>query len=146
MKGNGTDKQRRQNLKAKMVAAFGNKCCICGYDRCLSALELHHINPKEKGFSIGQRSVRAWSKIVEELRKCILLCANCHAEYHWGSVQIPENAPRFNEAFANQTRKRNQTGKEPYYYLNRWPNSFDGYANINTGMLISPKSYSYLVI
>lgn len=61
---------------------MGEKCQICGYDRCITALELHHINPSEKDFSFNQKDNMSWERLQPELQKCILVCANCHREIH----------------------------------------------------------------
>jgi len=58
-----------------------NGCAICGYNTCLAALEFHHVNPKEKNFSISSASIMR-KNIASELNKCILLCSNCHREIH----------------------------------------------------------------
>lgn len=58
-----------------------NGCAICGYDKCLTCLEFHHINPKDKKFCIGIGTIGKKDFIIE-LNKCILLCANCHKEMH----------------------------------------------------------------
>lgn len=61
----------------------GGKCKLCGYDRCIEALEFHHIDPSKKDFSISSRGhARSWKRVKEELDKCIMLCANCHREIH----------------------------------------------------------------
>lgn len=65
------------------MAYKGGKCAICGYNRCLLALEFHHLDPLEKDFSISSR-MTSWKAIVKELDKCVLLCANCHREVHDG--------------------------------------------------------------
>jgi len=71
----------------------GGRCFSCGYDRCLDALELHHISSSEKDFGISDKGyTRSWAKIKEELDKCVLLCANCHRETHAG-MQLPEETP-----------------------------------------------------
>jgi hypothetical protein len=64
---------------------MGNKCHICGYDKCHSSLEFHHINPHEKDKQLA-RNLEEFSieLIVLELEKCILLCRNCHREVHVG--------------------------------------------------------------
>jgi hypothetical protein len=74
----------RRRTKFKMLA--GGKCEICQYDKCIDALQFHHKNPKEKLFEI---SAAIWGKhgvsdndILEEMKKCSLMCANCHAEKH----------------------------------------------------------------
>lgn len=77
-----SDKRKKQRL----VNALGGKCCICGYDRCLSALEFHHTNPANKKFTIGDNTHRAFEKDLEEAKKCILICANCHREIHAGLI------------------------------------------------------------
>ena len=60
-----------------------NGCAICGYNDCDAALEFHHTNPQDKKFQIQRITLRFNNeKIVEELNKCILLCANCHRKVH----------------------------------------------------------------
>jgi len=69
----------------------GGKCQICGYSKYQGALDLHHIDPREKDFALGQKGyTRSWVKIREELDKCILLCATCHREVEAGITQLPE--------------------------------------------------------
>lgn len=81
---------------------MGGACCVCGYNRCLRALSAHHLDPSQKDFNVGQAKAnpKSWTKIVEELRKCVLLCKNCHDEVHDGIVDVPLEAPRFDETFA----------------------------------------------
>ena len=69
-----------QSLKEKAVEYMGGCCITCGYNRCLAALQFHHINPYEKEFNISDKN--RWVDIVDELEKCVLLCANCHVEAH----------------------------------------------------------------
>ena len=92
-------KKHRQNYKRMMTAAFESKCGICGYNKSLVALDFHHLNEKEKEFTIRNK-IKAWSKLVEELRKCVLLCSNCHREVHGNITKIPKNIIRFNEKYA----------------------------------------------
>ena len=59
-----------------------NGCAICGYNKCISALDFHHINPEDKCFELNKTNIilsRA-ERTAEELQKCMLLCANCHRE------------------------------------------------------------------
>ena len=73
----------RQRIKQWSLDYKGRACQKCGYNRCLDALEFHHLNPLEKDFSISDRNVNSdWEAIKEELDKCILVCANCHREIH----------------------------------------------------------------
>lgn len=84
--------RKREGLKKDAIKYKGGKCQICGYDKCDGALEFHHIDPSKKDFGIAQNGyTRAWSKIKEELDKCILVCANCHREIHSGIIEIPED-------------------------------------------------------
>lgn len=93
----------RKRTKDRIIQSFDSKCGICEYSRCSEALDLHHLNPSEKEFSFGKVRAcpKSWSKIVVELRKCVLLCANCHREYHSGLIEIPKDIQRFNETFSN---------------------------------------------
>ena len=69
----------------------GNKCIICGYNKCQRALNFHHIDPSKKEFDLSSRGLtRSWEKIKNEIEKCVLVCANCHAEIHEGITQLPK--------------------------------------------------------
>jgi hypothetical protein len=77
-----TNFRRRQ--KQKIVEYLGGACSTCGYSRCIAALEVHHIDPTQKKFAISVSGVpRSWDKVLEEIKKCKLLCANCHREEHF---------------------------------------------------------------
>jgi hypothetical protein len=53
-------------------------------------LQFHHIDRATKAFSVAQFGLtRAPHRSREEARKCVLLCANCHAEIEGGVVQLP---------------------------------------------------------
>lgn len=83
--------RRRDKTKELLVEYKGGKCEICGYDRCIGALEFHHINPEEKEFGIGQKGyTRSMEKNKAEADKCILVCANCHREIHEGLVNLDD--------------------------------------------------------
>lgn len=77
----------RVNAKRKLVEYKGGKCCICGYNKCDQALDFHHVDQSTKEFSISSR-IRSFSKILEEVDKCILVCSNCHREIHYGIISI----------------------------------------------------------
>lgn len=80
-----TEKVVRRRIKLKEMALTykGNKCQNCGYDKSKAALVFHHIIPAEKEFGISQKGyTRSWERVQKELDKCVLLCANCHAEEH----------------------------------------------------------------
>jgi hypothetical protein len=73
----------RRRRKAKAVEYKGGSCNICGYNKCLAALEFHHLEPEHKDFGLAQHGVpRSWEKQKVELDKCILVCSNCHREIH----------------------------------------------------------------
>ena len=91
----------RKRAKAYALESFGSKCGICGYDKCQASLEFHHLNPNEKEFGVSSSGVtRSWTKVVEELRKCVCLCANCHREVHNEITSISETIARFNEDYS----------------------------------------------
>lgn len=67
----------------------GGHCIICGYNRCMSALEFHHLDQNKKDFSISVNGyTMSWEKIKNELDKCVCVCANCHREIHSGLIDI----------------------------------------------------------
>jgi len=75
--------RRRAEVK-KYIDGFKIKgCSICGYNKCVGALDFHHVS--EKGDGLNRASQDKWSKsrIDAEVAKCILICANCHRELHY---------------------------------------------------------------
>jgi hypothetical protein len=92
----------RKNNKIKIVEAMGGKCVCCGYKKSTEALSLHHLDPSSKDISFKtlRSNPMSWNKMVIELRKCVLVCSNCHMEIHAGITNIPKNYERFNEKYA----------------------------------------------
>jgi predicted HNH restriction endonuclease len=81
--------KRRKKLKTMAVELKGGKCQICGYNRCISALDFHHIDGKSKEFDLSTKGLtRSWEKIKKEIKKCVLVCSNCHREIHAGLIKL----------------------------------------------------------
>ena len=84
--------QSRHKAKNQIINYKGSQCQICGYNKSIFALDLHHINPHEKDTKLFMFIKRTkcfnLDKIKEELDKCILLCANCHREVHAGELML----------------------------------------------------------
>jgi hypothetical protein len=82
---------RRRTVKMALVAEAGGACSICGYNRHPGALQFHHRVRSHKTFGISQRGFsRSMEAARAEAAKCVLLCANCHAEVEAGVSSIPD--------------------------------------------------------
>ena len=82
----------KKQRKLDFVMLFGGQCSICGYNRCPDALEFHHINPKSKLMNPSRAIYRLdYDSALGELKKCILLCSNCHKELHHKFIVVPDN-------------------------------------------------------
>ena len=68
-----------QDLRNKL------KCSICGYNKCSYAIEFHHRDPSKKEYAVSDLVKRDYSieRIIKEMEKCDVLCANCHREAHF---------------------------------------------------------------
>ena len=83
--------KRRKKVKEMAIDYKGGMCMLCGYKKCIQALELHHMDGSKKDFSISDKGyTRSWEKVKREIEKCILICANCHRELHAGIKQLPK--------------------------------------------------------
>ncbi|HEV3033923.1 MAG TPA: winged helix-turn-helix domain-containing protein [Solirubrobacteraceae bacterium] len=81
--------RRRRRVKEILVEEAGGRCRLCGYDRCVAALEFHHLDPAAKEFGVAQNGMaRSIERLRAEVRKCVLLCSNCHAEVESGFRSI----------------------------------------------------------
>ena len=86
---------RHRLKKQAAIESMGGACQICGYNRCNGVLHFHHINLKDKDFSFSCIGTKPWDVIVKELKKCILVCANCHGEIHNKLTQIPKSFVKY---------------------------------------------------
>lgn len=74
--------QYRRDLKKRAIEHLGGSCVRCGYNKSTHALEFHHRDSLEKDFTISAYANLSWRRVVKEIDKCDLLCANCHREVH----------------------------------------------------------------
>jgi transposase len=82
--------KRRRKVKAILVAEAGGRCVICGYDRYLGALAFHHLDPVQKRLHVSaDGNGYALDTLGAEATKCVVLCANCHAEVEGGVASVP---------------------------------------------------------
>ena len=76
----------RESYKKKMEEINNYKqqigCKKCGIKH-FYLLDFHHKNPSEKDFTISDYSRTSLEKLMPEIEKCVLLCANCHREFHY---------------------------------------------------------------
>jgi len=80
-------KKRRRTASAMIKELHGGECTVCGYDKCISALEFDHLVPGEKSYTISSRRGNV-AFAMSEADKCILLCCRCHRERHYGLLDI----------------------------------------------------------
>lgn len=93
-------------MKKLLVAAFGGGCCICAYDRCVEALDFHHLDPSIKDLGLSSWATAAsFDKLSREAAKCVLLCVRCHRELHAGITTLPAEPRRFCEALYNTAKE-----------------------------------------
>lgn len=113
-------KDRRSRLRRHMLYVMGECCQICGYNRCSSALEFHHLDPSVKDFTISSKQARSWEATCDELKKCILLCANCHREVHAGLIDASNLKSSFSQEKANEITQTIENAKHhQHYYCHR---------------------------
>lgn len=84
----------RRRIKIALVEAFGHKCCYCGLEDDPVLYDFHHLNPKEKSFGIANSSTtRSREAYLEESKKCIMLCSNCHRRIENNLITINNIVP-----------------------------------------------------
>ena len=80
MKGQSLEWKRNQRQK---INEYKDplSCKKCGESRN-HLLDFHHINPDKKLFQISQGEAHSWPKVKKEIDKCMVLCSNCHRDFH----------------------------------------------------------------
>lgn len=74
-------------LRQKKVRVVGwakklSGCQRCGWNKHPAGLDFHHRDPGEKEICVGYLMTKSWERIIAEMRKCDVLCANCHRVEH----------------------------------------------------------------
>lgn len=78
--------KERRSILDEIKLAQG--CQECGYKKHPAALDFDHINPSEKEFTIGTSYTSVSIKrLLDEVAKCQVLCANCHRIKSFHQVQ-----------------------------------------------------------
>lgn len=86
-------KKRVKKYRKDLIARFkewksSQECSICG-ENCIECLDFHHLDPNEKDANISLlMRDGSWKKMQEELKKCVVLCANCHRKVHAGKFTL----------------------------------------------------------
>jgi hypothetical protein len=68
--------------KLKAFELLGNECKVCG-DKNIFHFTFHHNSGEDKEYKIVNIWRNRWTAIEPEIRKCTLLCDNCHRELHY---------------------------------------------------------------
>ena len=101
----------RRRRKQNLLKICGEKCAICGYNKCIGALEFHHLIPEEKSYGIASNGTcRDLESDIAEVKKCILVCANCHREIHNNMYSLKElqSLQYFDENITKQLREEKE--------------------------------------
>lgn len=76
------DKNKRYKRMNQAIEMLGGKCSRCGESYPSCVYDFHHVDPKTKEFTIGENMLVAEERFFNEVKKCTLLCANCHRITH----------------------------------------------------------------
>ena len=75
-------KQAKKNAEFIAKKKMEKGCCKCGFNKHPSAIEFNHLEDKKHNISRIARSGVPQNVLDEEIKKCIILCANCHRIEH----------------------------------------------------------------
>lgn len=82
-------KQRKLRYIDKFRILKSERGCLeCG-EKDPRCLDWHHVDPKDKLGSVREMAWLGWAldRIMDEIKKCIVLCSNCHRKHHCGVAQ-----------------------------------------------------------
>jgi len=70
------------------------RCEMCGENHP-ACIQFHHRDREDKSFTIGKiigrRRYITHKKLEQEIRKCDILCGNCHAKLHWQEMHMTDS-------------------------------------------------------
>jgi hypothetical protein len=110
---NNIGNRHSRKYKKLLCDIHGGKCSICGYSKCIRSLDFHHVVESSKCFTISTKLNSSLSILVEESKKCSLLCANCHQELHSNHTTIKLQYTFNEEKFRELTKLEPKTDECP---------------------------------
>ena len=87
-------RQYKERISA-LIQMAGGKCVRCG---STVDLQFDHIDPSTKNFTITKGWALAWDRVLAEVKKCQLLCRECHDKKSIAAGDIPPRAVHGTEA------------------------------------------------
>ena len=84
--------EARADKRHLFLDSLKSPCAKCGESR-VYLLDFHHIDPTTKTFTLGdgKKYHKSEQDVIDESKKCICLCKNCHHEFHYLYGKHPEN-------------------------------------------------------
>lgn len=81
--------------KALVTDKLGGKCVECGYNEFPDLFEFHHLRRSKKNRNVS-KLIResSWAKVILEIRRCLLVCPNCHKAIHMGLIDHRFKVPK----------------------------------------------------
>lgn len=80
--------ERGNRIRLQAINHLGGKCVSCGYNKYMSSLDVHHLDPNKKDKNFKSMRGWCWERLVKELESCTLLCKNCHTPVHTGELEL----------------------------------------------------------
>lgn len=94
---NSADRRKQIHDRRAEVTTYNSKlirrlkgkcgCKVCG-EREPCALDFHHVDMDTKDYNASYLRSCSTSTLRKEIRKCVVLCANCHRKVHAGIISI----------------------------------------------------------
>ena len=79
---NAKTKSKRNKRLLEAINLLGGKCQRCNQEFDPVCYDFHHIDPSQKDVTIGENMLIGKERLFAEVKKCQLLCSNCHRITH----------------------------------------------------------------
>lgn len=85
---NPQDQGPLRDSRRDLVNMLKDKPCLhCGVKYPPCVMDLHHVDPSQKSFEVVPQG-RGKQALIEEAKKCVCLCSNCHRLFHGGHIKL----------------------------------------------------------
>lgn len=80
----GRASEERVKLKMEAIEMLGGACQVCGSVLPHYCYDFHHPDQQKKAVNPSKLLGGSREKALREIKKCILVCSNCHRHIHYG--------------------------------------------------------------